>query len=112
MINKKLIIPSVITLLALPVAVLAAINFNPPSGNAVVQPAVVVVAILNFIWPIIVGITVIMFLVAGIMFMSAQGEPGKLQAARSMVIYGIVGIIVTLLAFSIIGIVQLGTGIF
>ena len=109
--NKKLITSSILALL-LPVSVLADINFNPPSGNATISPAGVVVAILNFIWPIIVAAVIIAFITAGLLFVTSQGEPGKINQARNAVIWGIAGIVVILLAFSIMSIVQVGIGIF
>ncbi len=89
-----------------------AINFVLPSGTANLSPAALVVTVLNFIWPIIVGVVIVMFITAGFLFITAQGEPGKLTSARNAVIWGVVGVVVILLAFSIINIVQLGTGLF
>ncbi len=109
--NKKLIASSVLTLLALP-SVILALNFIPPSGNANFSPALLVVSILNFIWPLVVGATIISFLAAGFLYMTAQGEPTKVSAANKAVIGGVVGVVVILLAFSIINVVQIGTGLF
>jgi len=51
------------------------------------------------------GVAVIMFVVAGVLFLSAQGEPEKLKQARAAVIWGVAGVIVGILAFSIIAVV-------
>lgn len=64
----------------------------------------------NIIWPIIVAVTVIMFLVAGFKFLTAQGAPDKLKEAKSAVIWGIAGVVVIVLSFSIIKIVGILTG--
>ena len=110
--NKKIIVLSSVSVLSVLPFIALAFNFIPPSGNANLSPAVVVVNIINFIWPIIVAVVVIAFIVAGILFVVGQGEPGALKTARSAVIWGVVGIVVILLAFSIINIVQIGTGLF
>ena len=52
------------------------------------------------------GIAVVCFLAAGVMFLTSGGQPDRLQVARSAVMWGIVGIIIGILAFSIIGIVS------
>ena len=51
------------------------------------------------------AIAVICFILAGILFLTAQGEPEKLKAARLAVIGGVAGVVVGIIAFSIIAIV-------
>lgn len=50
-------------------------------------------------------VAVICFVMAGVMFLTAQGQPEKLQQARSAVFWGVGGVIVGIVAFSIIAIV-------
>jgi len=50
-------------------------------------------------------IAVICFVVSGILFLTAQGQPEKLSTARSSLIWGFVGVVVGIVAFSIIAIV-------
>lgn len=64
----------------------------------------VVSSIVSLMWYIFSGLTVIMFIVAGVLFMTAQGDPEKLRAARSSVIWGVVGIVVAIIAYSILSI--------
>ena len=52
------------------------------------------------------AIAVICFLVAGILFLTAGGVPEKVQAARSAFIWGIAGVVVGILAFSIIAVIS------
>lgn len=56
-------------------------------------------------WIVFTAVAVIMFVVAGILFLTAHGEPEKIKTARSAVIWGVAGVIVGIAAFSIIGIV-------
>jgi len=52
------------------------------------------------------GLAVIMFIFAGILFITSNGEPGKINIAKQAVIWGVVGIVVATVAFSIDGIVK------
>jgi FtsH-binding integral membrane protein len=47
-----------------------------------------------------------MFVVAGITFLTANGEPDKLKTARSALLWGTIGIVVAIIAYSIIGIIS------
>ncbi len=99
--NKKLLtLFSLAVLLALPVVMLAA-NLAPPGFPAPVTDLWVVInSILNFIWPVFIGFAVIMFLVSAFLFVAAQGDPNKLQLARSAMIWGVIGVIVGIASFS------------
>jgi len=52
------------------------------------------------------GVTVICFLIAGVLFLTANGEPEKIKQARSALYWGVAGVVVGILAFSIIAIVS------
>jgi len=55
----------------------------------------------NFIlWPIFIGLVVIMITWAGILYLTARGEPGKIQTANKVLIWGVVGVAVGILAYS------------
>src|SRR5438270_866371 len=100
--NKKLIITSLsVALLVAPLAILA---FNPgpiPQTRPNLDVNGLVDTLLGFIWPIAVAFFIIMFLLAGFLFLTAQGDPTKVAQARSAVIWGVVGVAVAVLAFSI-----------
>jgi hypothetical protein len=57
------------------------------------------------LWIVFGGIAVICFVVAGILFLTAGGAPEKVTAARSAFIWGIAGVVVGILAYSIVAIV-------
>lgn len=61
--------------------------------------------ILAILWPIAAGICVVMLIVAGILFITANGDPGQVKKARDAVIWSVVGLVVAILAFSIISVV-------
>ena len=62
--------------------------------------------IANGLWIIFTAIIVICFLISGISFLTAQGDAEKLKTARSSFIWGVVGVVVGILAFSIYTIIK------
>ena len=105
--NKKLFtIGSLILLMVAPIMARATLS-EPNTPNQVTGGVIDIVnTILDFIWPVFIGFAVIMFVVAGFFFLTANGEPGKLSTARTSVIWGIVGVAVGVIAFSIPYIIQ------
>ena len=57
------------------------------------------------VWSIFAIVVFVAFAVAGILFLTAGGAPDKIATARQMAIYGVIGIIVGILAYSILEIV-------
>lgn len=110
--NKKAIVSALGALLALPFTALA-LNFPAvPQGGAIISPATIITNVFNFMWPVIVAVIIIAFITAGFEYLNAKGKPEEISRANRTVIWGIVGIVVILLAFSIISIVQLAFGLF
>ena len=105
--NKKLIISS--SLAALMVLPALALAFNPgPIPNAVPGLSVngLVDVIFSILWPVAVAFFIIMFVIAGFLFATAQGEPEGIKKARQSVIWGVVGVVVALIAWSIVFILR------
>lgn len=99
--NKKYIalLASTITLL-LPVVTLALnLDFNPPTPQPINIQGLIITVVTIFWW-IFVGASVILLILAGLKFLTAQGEPEGVNQARQFVIWGFVGIAVAALAFS------------
>lgn len=103
--KKSLIILFVASLLVLPVLA-SAIDFTPPTGG-ISDITVVITKILNLVWQVFIGLAVIMIIVAGILFLTASGNPEKVVQARQAFIWGVVGIAVGVIAFSITAIVKM-----
>jgi len=98
--NKKIVISSVASAaLLLPVLASAFITPAPPAGGLTLD--LVFSAITTVLWVIFIGFAVIMFIVAAFQFFSAQGDPGEIGTARQSVIWGVVGIIAGVIAFSL-----------
>ena len=71
----------------------------------------IVLIILNVLWIISIVFTVIMFVIAGFKFMTAQGDISKVIEARNAVVWGTAGVIVIILAWSIVSIMRTQIGV-
>jgi FtsH-binding integral membrane protein len=109
---KKSLITSLITgFLTLPILAFAqepAVHTEPYNANLIAK---IMLNLLTPVWQFFAGIAIIMFVVAGILFVTSSGDPGKLTTARQAVIWGVVGIIVAILAFSVLTIVGRAVGV-
>ena len=92
--NKKLAILSSIALLALPFAALAAATDPADWVIGVIQRVINII-----LWPLFIGLIVIMSIWAGILYLTARGEPGKIQTANKMMIFILIGIAVVILGY-------------
>jgi len=70
-----------------------------------------VTAAVNTTWIIAVGVVVILWIVTGILFLTAQGDPSKLTLARKALLSSIVGTALAILAFSAQGLIGNSLGI-
>ncbi|MFA4820187.1 MAG: hypothetical protein WC613_04490 [Candidatus Aenigmatarchaeota archaeon] len=105
--NKQKILTGLvsISILAAPVLALA-----QPTGQ-ITNLCTLIQKIESIVWMGFGLIAVIAFVVAGILFLTAGGAAEKIQAARSAFLWGIAGVVVGIVAFSIIAIVGSGLGV-
>lgn len=89
-----------IGILLLPVVALAQPTVQISSLQEIVN------SIERAVWIVFGGIAVVCFVVAGILFLTAGGTPEKVQSARSAFIWGVAGVVVGIVAYSIIAIVS------
>ena len=96
-----------LTILLLPVMALAQMEPIAPGGpgGTIGSLQQIIHDVENAMGLIFGAIAVICFLIAGILFLTAGGVPEKVQAARSAFMWGIAGVVVGILAFSIIAVV-------
>ena len=57
---------------------------------------------INFTIGIIGVIAVVMIIIGGINYTTSQGDAGKTKKAKDTILYGIIGLIVAILAFAIV----------
>jgi hypothetical protein len=98
----KKIILSLITVGVVALPIVAMAQLPPKIGSLPDMVGKIEAAV----WTIFGLIAVICFVVAGILFLTAGGVPEKVQAARSAFLWGVAGVIVGILAYSIIAIVS------
>jgi len=102
---KKIIISlATAGLTILPVIALAQIGGGVPNISGLTLQGLGQ-KIANATWIIFTIIATVMFVVAGVKFLTAGGEPEKIQEARQAAIWGVAGVVVAILAFSIITLV-------
>ncbi|MCX6759973.1 MAG: pilin [Candidatus Nealsonbacteria bacterium] len=103
--NKLFIILAVLFALSLAVpyvSVQAQLD-SPPTNIDVVG---VLNKVAQLLMNIAVPIAIIMVIVAGFYFMTAQGEPGKIETAKKMILWTLIGMAVVLLAEAMVAFVK------
>jgi len=93
----------------LPVMALAYTSVPQPTGNINSVDAMVS-SILNVVWPIFIGLAVIMIIISGFLFLTSSGDAEKVKTARTALIWAVIGIVVAIVAYSIPKIVQIAIG--
>lgn len=64
--------------------------------------------VINVILSITGVMAVIMIIIGGINYITSQGDPTKTKRGRDTILYGIIGLIIALLAYSIVNFVLAG----
>ena len=101
--NRKFITLLVVMFLFVPVVIGAITIPDKPAGGLDING--IIDSILGFVWKLFAAFSVVAFMISAFLFLTAQGEPSKLTIARTSLIWGIVGMIVALAAFSVPSIV-------
>ena len=65
----------------------------------------ILTTIINVIVGVIGFVAVVMIVIGGIGFVTSQGDTSKVAKARNTILYGVVGLVVALLAFAIVNFV-------
>ena len=106
---KKIILSlATSALLALPL--LAGAQLPPVPTVTVTNFCDIILLLEQVVWVVFTAIAVVSFVLAGILFLTSQGSPDKVSAARGAVLWGVVGIVVGILAYAIIQIVGSALG--
>lgn len=111
--SKIAVILSVISGL-LPMFALAGFNVSnvrQPQGATIANVPSWINAIVDLMWWVFVAGVIILFLFAGLTFLTAQGDPKKLEDARRYVLWGVVGVFVGVLGFSITALIAFWFGL-
>lgn len=81
------------------------IRFIPQDGASLTD---IIQSILNWIFGIIGIIAVVMVIYGGFNLMTSAGDPGKVKKGKNTILYGIIGLVISLLAFAIVNFVLNG----
>lgn len=113
--NKKIILSSTLAiLLSLPVVSLGLVIPAPPGllgGNLTGLASTVASVVTNILWTISVAFVIIMFVLAGFKYATAQSDSTKVSEATRAVVWGLAGTVVIILAYSIVSFVKNQLGI-
>lgn len=96
----------VLGLAFLPLVALAQTGVPGPIVTSPVQIAALLQKVLYFVGAIVMTIALIMLLWSAILYLTAGGSEDRVGRAKNYLIYAIVGIVVAVLAFSVIPFVQ------
>jgi hypothetical protein len=96
--KKKYFFIFAATLLA-PLTALA-LNLPPLNPGGPIDVSSIIDTMFTYLWVLFAALAILMFIMAGVSFLTASGDPGKIKTARTMVLWGIVGVLVGVLAFS------------
>ena len=69
--------------------------------NASLDIAKVLTTLTDVLWNLFIGFAIIMFIFAAYTLLSSRGNPGKVKSAMDASIWGIVGLVVGMLAWAI-----------
>ena len=65
----------------------------------------IIKTILNTVFVVVGIVAVVMIILGGINYATSQGDPGKASKANNTIMYAIIGLVVTLLAFAVVNFV-------
>lgn len=103
--TRQFIFSVLATVLMLPLTVTADVTIPPApllGGSGTFDIWKVTVRFMEYIiWPIFVAVSILMFLVSGILFLTSRGDPAKVKTAKASFVWGLIGVAVAILAFSI-----------
>lgn len=113
----KLIVPGKVKKLFLHMSkktlilIISAILILPNLAFAQVTIQSMVVAVVNTAWIIATGVVVVLWIITGILFLSAQGAPEKISIAKKALISAVVGTVLVVLAYTALSLVRSAIGI-
>ncbi len=65
----------------------------------------------NVVWPIAIGIIVVLWIITGILFLTALGDPSKVTTAKHSLFASLAGTIIIVLAGSVIVMIRNALGV-
>jgi hypothetical protein len=81
------------------------INNVNPGGGTTTDLNTMIKSVLNWIFGIIGIVAVVMIIIGGFNMMISAGDPGKVKKGKDTILYGIIGLVISILAFAIVNFV-------
>lgn len=104
-IRKIALITLTVATAILPLVTMAQVGGAPPTSFSPNLTSLGQI-IINQLWIIFTIMAVVMFVISGILFLTSQGDPDKVTKARSAFLWGVAGVVVGVLAYTIIALVR------
>ncbi len=91
----------------------AAETYNPQPGTYTEDATSMsftdsIITIINWVIGILGLVCVIVIIIGGVNYMTSSGEASKVKKAKDTILYGIIGLVVCILAFAIVNFVISG----
>ena len=64
-----------------------------------------IINIINAVVGVLALVCVIVIIIGGVNYMTSAGDPGKVKKAKDTILYGVIGLVVCVLAFAIVNFV-------
>lgn len=61
--------------------------------------------LLNIVVGVLGLVAVVVIILGGVQFLTSSGDPGKVKKAKDTILYGVIGLVVAILAFAIVNFV-------
>jgi len=109
--NRKILLFNIaICLLLVSNFALAVTITNPLAPGGVWTFGDLIGKIIQAVSGVVAGLAIIMFMIAGILFLTSAGSPEKLTKARTAAVYATVGLTIAIAAAGIVQLIQQVTG--
>lgn len=82
---------------------------NAPGGGGEGLPQTAL-NIINVIIGVLGIVAVVVIIIGGVQYMTSTGDAGKVKKARDTILYGVIGLIICILAFAIVNFVITNIG--
>jgi hypothetical protein len=111
--NKKIVFTclSLLLLVSAGFTYAASATLPNPLGGTTTFPQLLNEKILPALSGLIAAISVIMFVIAGILYLTSAGDPGKVGKAKTAVTYAVIGIVIAISATAISAIIKETLGV-
>jgi hypothetical protein len=103
-IAKIVFLVAFISLLAISIAgPVLALNVGPPPTGVPTSNLVVLINQISSVILLLVGVVAVLFLIiGGFRYITASGVPEQVQAAKGTIMYAVIGVVITLLAYAVV----------